>query len=325
MIGRRKALILGAGVYLIGACLCTVANNIEMLLVGRILQGIGVCAAGVMSRAMAKDLCKKKDLPRVLSWISIGMATAPAAAPALGALLYFLCGWRSIFAVLSVVSLLILAHAYWRMRESLKIQNQQKSVHRHFVLFLSLMMHRNLMAFALVAAAIQSAWFCYVVIGPFIFFKTLGLGVNDLAYISLLTAAGVACGGWFSIRFTPKSTPLRLIALGMALCIISGLAMMTFQTQPLHLLSILGPMILFSFGLGVTIPNATSLALENQERQAGTASALIGFTMMGMSTAVTALINALGLQSTTELGAAIALLSAFAISAALLGMHGRAA
>ena len=209
MIGRRKALILGAGVYLIGACLCTVANNIEMLLVGRILQGIGVCAAGVMSRAMAKDLCKKKDLPRVLSWISIGMATAPAAAPALGALLYFLCGWRSIFAVLSVVSLLILAHAYWRMRESLKIQNQQKSVHRHFVLFLSLMMHRNLMAFALVAAAIQSAWFCYVVMGPFIFFKTLGLGVNDLAYISLLTAAGVACGGWFSIRFTPKSTPLR--------------------------------------------------------------------------------------------------------------------
>jgi MFS family permease len=60
-----------------------------MLLVGRILQGIGVCAAGVMSRAIAKDLCKKKDLPRVLSWISIGMATAPAAAPALRALLYF--------------------------------------------------------------------------------------------------------------------------------------------------------------------------------------------------------------------------------------------
>ena len=57
-LGRKKPLLLGLIISFIGCLLCLFAQNIETLLLGRLLQGFGAGACSCLFRAMLRDLFK---------------------------------------------------------------------------------------------------------------------------------------------------------------------------------------------------------------------------------------------------------------------------
>lgn len=101
-IGRRPLVLAGLAVFFAGSLMCSVADNLETLIIGRIIQALGVCAASVLSRAIARDLFDGEVLAKALALIMVAMAAAPGFSPLLGSLLEQTLGWRQTFFCWSV-------------------------------------------------------------------------------------------------------------------------------------------------------------------------------------------------------------------------------
>jgi len=97
--GRKKLVIGGLLVFAAGSALCAYANDLTTLLTGRVVQALGVCAASVLSRAIARDLFEGEALARTLALIMVAMAAAPGFSPLLGSASDSLLGWRATFGI----------------------------------------------------------------------------------------------------------------------------------------------------------------------------------------------------------------------------------
>ena len=54
--GRKPTLLLGFSIAIIGSVLCMMAQNINLLLLGRLIQGMGMGSCAILIRSIAQDL-----------------------------------------------------------------------------------------------------------------------------------------------------------------------------------------------------------------------------------------------------------------------------
>lgn len=84
-LGRRKLLLVGLVGAFLASVLCAVAPSIEILLLGRFLQGSFGAAAIVLSRAVVADLyTSQKAMAKAFSAVIAVQSVAPAIAPVIG-------------------------------------------------------------------------------------------------------------------------------------------------------------------------------------------------------------------------------------------------
>lgn len=103
--GRRPVIFGGIGLYLVGAVMCWMAPTIEMLIFGRIVQGMGAAAPRIVTLALTRDLFEGRRMAQITSFFMTVFMLVPAIAPSVGALIIDWLGWRDIFGVLLVVAL----------------------------------------------------------------------------------------------------------------------------------------------------------------------------------------------------------------------------
>lgn len=120
--GRQWLVLSGLIVFVIGSAICILAANLPQLVIGRIVQALGVCATSVLSRAIARDLFEGDALARTLSLIMVAMAAAPGFSPLLGGVLNNLLGWRATFGVVAGLALLLGIHYLMRLGETHRME-----------------------------------------------------------------------------------------------------------------------------------------------------------------------------------------------------------
>src|SRR6478672_991727 len=97
--GRRRVFILGAGVFTAASLLCAMAPNAELLIVARLLQGIGGALLTPGSLAMIEASFRPADRARAIgAWSGLG-GVATAFGPLLGGYLIGAISWRAIFLI----------------------------------------------------------------------------------------------------------------------------------------------------------------------------------------------------------------------------------
>src|SRR3990167_10551355 len=95
--GRRIVIISGITIFLIGTMICAVATNHTVLLIARLIAGIGAGACGVLNRAIASDCFKGSDLSKAWSYTTTTLVVTLIVAPILGGYVQEVFGWRSNF------------------------------------------------------------------------------------------------------------------------------------------------------------------------------------------------------------------------------------
>src|SRR3954452_14375342 len=100
--GRLPVIIGGLAIFVAGSVVCALAPTLSILVIGRIIQAVGVCASSVLSRAIARDLFSGNELARALSFIMVAMAAAPGFSPLLGGGLDQAFGWRAAFVAVAI-------------------------------------------------------------------------------------------------------------------------------------------------------------------------------------------------------------------------------
>jgi EmrB/QacA subfamily drug resistance transporter len=98
-LGSRRVFFAGLGVFCLGSLLCGVAPSVDLLIAGRVVQGLGAAALLPSSLALLLGAYPGSQRAHVVAlWGGIG-ALAVATGPSLGALLITGFGWRSAFFV----------------------------------------------------------------------------------------------------------------------------------------------------------------------------------------------------------------------------------
>ena len=106
--GRIPTIYAGMGLFAVAACATAIANDMEVLLAARFVQGIGAASAIVISRAVVRDIATGKEAARLMSLMTMIFTVAPVIAPSIGALLVAQWNWRAPLIVIAACGFALL-------------------------------------------------------------------------------------------------------------------------------------------------------------------------------------------------------------------------
>lgn len=289
----RKPILVGGTVLFVLACIgCSLSTTVEQLLVFRFIQGVGACVGPTLARAVARDVFGPVRAARALSLIAMLMALAPAVAPTMGSILMLWLPWPSIFIFLAVygVAMLFLIHIF--LAESLP---QKQSLHPLAIArnFGELLRSPMFMTTTLASGFVYAGLMAYLSSSSFVYIDMLGVPVQYFGFIFLTSVAGYMAGSALSARLSRSYDSERTVLVGAVLAAFAtGCMWLGTFLLPRSVLVLVLPMMFYSAGMGLVLPNAMAIALRPFPHIAGTASAMMGFIQMAISAAATALVGA---------------------------------
>lgn len=98
-LGARTALLVSAGVFLVGTVVAASATSMEQVLVGRALQGLGEGVVSAICFALIPELFPSRLVPKVFGLQAMIWAIAAFGGPAAAGLLTEMVSWRAAFLV----------------------------------------------------------------------------------------------------------------------------------------------------------------------------------------------------------------------------------
>lgn len=275
--GRKKPLLAGLSISLVGCLVCLFAQNIESLLLGRLIQGFGAGACACLFRAILRDVFKGPHLVQYVSYLVIINSAIVPAVPVFGGYLQHYFHWQASFSVLLaytafvlVVVMLALPESHHRAHRG----NLRLSVLRAG--FSVLLKSRLFMGYSICAAFAAGATFAWVTNASVLLMKGAGLSPIIFGWTMLLTSLlPVMFAGWLNPRLIKKIGTSNVLTFAWSVMVISGVLFILFHYfWPFSAFSIIVPASLFLFSSMFVFPNTFTLAFAPFGHIAGLASTL---------------------------------------------------
>ena len=188
LFGRKKILLIGAGIFLIGSVLCGIVTSMEQLIVFRALQGIGAGAVMPITMTIIGDLYSEaKDRAKAQGWMSAVWGVSGVVGPLVGGFLVDSLSWRYIFFLnvpFGILACVMIATSY---KESIKPAKHHIDYPGAIIFSLSTIA----LLYALLTGSSKQNW-------------------GDITIISLLIFAAVS---FIIFLFVEKKSPEPLIPL----------------------------------------------------------------------------------------------------------------
>ncbi|MAZ47453.1 MAG: Bcr/CflA family drug resistance efflux transporter [Halobacteriovoraceae bacterium] len=296
-IGRKKPVYMGGLVFLIGCAISYLSTNLEVMLVGRFLQGLGAASFRIISMAIIRDEYSGVAMAKTLSIVMTVFILVPVLAPTIGQFILFFGPWRYIFLMLFILSILIMIWFSLRQTETLPIENR-KRLSAKFFISATIEIFLNPISFSatFVSGLIFGVMITYISSAQHIFQDIYELGEKfPLFFGSLAFTIGVA--SLLNSKLLNYFGILRLIKFSLIIMSSSSLIFLVYlnlagyQVPPLSVLMIyLG---VFFFCLGLLFGNLNTLALNPMGHIAGFAASIIGSVQSFVSVAVGILVSTL--------------------------------
>ena len=284
--GRRPVLIVGLIVFLLGSLLCTLAPNIELLILGRIVQAAGGTAGMVLARAMVRDVYAQERVASVLATITIAMVVAPMFAPAIGGVLTDLFGWRSNFLFTGVVGLGVIALIIMRLAETHTRPPHHPGVSGMIEGFGLLLRSPIFCAYAFAGSFGLAGFFSFIAAAPYLMVNTLGRPAAEYGVLFIAISLSFMAGNAVTARHSTRLGIDRMIVMGLGTSLCGAALMAVLALAGVFApWSLFGPTAIIAFGNGLAMANLQAGALGVYPQSAGTASGLSGFLQMSVAAA----------------------------------------
>lgn len=277
--GRRTPLIIGLLVYIVAAALAVYAPNFTILLVLRLIQGMGAASTRVISQAVTRDLFKGRAMAEIMSLVHMVFMIVPIIAPSLGQVILFSGPWSSLFWFMAGLGAIVLLWTYVRLPETLAPEGRRSlaisSIIDGFRIVFS---NRIAMSYIFASTFLFSGLMAYVNISQQLYVDVYHLGaLFPLAFAA--TAATMALASFLNSRVVGRFGMRRIAHTGILLYLASAIVML--------ILTMMGPIPLWLFFtligiplfmIGWTVGNMISLAMTPLGSVAGSAAAVLGTT-----------------------------------------------
>ncbi|MFP8965713.1 multidrug effflux MFS transporter [Pokkaliibacter sp. CJK22405] len=278
-IGRKKAIALGYGVFVVGCVLCFTATTYEQMLLGRLLQGTGVAAPRIVTVAVIRDKFEGRVMAQILSYVMSVFILVPAIAPALGQGVMFLGPWQLIFVALLVLA--IAAAVWFMLRQEETLPPERRRPYSFKSVYLAakeVITHPSALGYTLITGAIQGSFLAYLNTSQQTFQVLYGLGEwFPACFAALALAIGMA--SIVNARIVVKYGMRKIIRTALLAetamsLVFLGLALATKGVPPLPAVMVYLMVTLFCTGL--LFGNLNALAMQPLGHIAGMGAAVVG-------------------------------------------------
>ncbi len=319
--GRKKPLYIGLLVYIAASVACIFSTNVDQLIAFRAIQAVGGCAAGVAAFSIVRDIFPVKDIAKVFSSFMLVISASPIIAPSAGGLASIAWGWQSIFVILIVLSVVIVALVYFVLPLSNSgdpsFSLMPKDIIRSFV---DVFKDPQFFTYALSGGIAFAGIFVFVSTSPFLYMKVYGLSEKQYSGLFALLVGGMIMVSQSNrlllARFTSETLMSWAVFLQFFMSIVLlAIALLDLQTFYVHTSMIF----LFLTTVGIILPNSSALSLAPFSTNTGTASSLLGTLQFGFGAAASFVVSIYTTTSSLPMTVTMAVCSSCALAALLIG------
>ena len=277
--GRKPIVYIGFFVFIIASIICVTTKNFEVMLFGRVLQGIGLASPRTMTIAMVRDTYSGDYMAKILSFVVMTFILVPVIAPSLGQFIMNHYHWKTIFIFNAGFGVLVILWFWLRQAETLKEKHRIKyrlSIFRTgTIAFFKI---KSAIIYTLLSGLITGSFMVYLSTSQRIFEKQYNLKEEfPLIFASLAISVGLSTftNSQLVIRFGMRN----IVKIAMiSFVFISSIFILIFNSGNNPSIEILiGFFALQFFTIGFLFGNLRALAMEPMGHIAGIGSALNGF------------------------------------------------
>ncbi|MCO5064413.1 MAG: multidrug effflux MFS transporter [Rhizobiaceae bacterium] len=281
-LGRRPVTIAFMAIYTMASLAALFAPGIGVLIAARFVQGIGAAAGIAMSRAIVRDLFNHDQAARIMNLIATILAIGPALAPTIGGLTMKFFGWHAIFFVMAVAGGALVLMTIFGIRETVERDLGRISPRALLASYASLLKSPYFMTASLTNAGATGAIYALATMLPFVMMNRVGLTPTQFG-LAMLMQSGSFIVGSLTLRWLMRRwSPAALVPLGLTLVGLASIAFVTLpRIWPPSFATVMVPLAFYAFGVAFIVSVMTMAAMAPFGRNAGAASALLGFMQMG--------------------------------------------
>lgn len=281
-IGRKPVALWGAFLFTVGSYVCWVSMDLDTLLIGRFLQGLGSCAGAIISSAAVRDSYPVEKIEITYAKINAAFALAPALGPVIGAIVDDHYGWHANMLILLILGFLLFATLFFFFPEThVPDKAQQLLPKRVYITYTKLFRHADFLPAIFINGIAIGVVYTSLTEAPALVTDTLGLPSSWIAVVAIAILIAFITGSLIGVYLEKKISPKQIMQIGLFLILASSILLATAGfLKFIFLWGLLLPIMLSFVGIALIVPNAVATAMRPFEHIAGAASAMTGFSQM---------------------------------------------
>ncbi|WP_298775389.1 multidrug effflux MFS transporter [uncultured Shewanella sp.] len=317
--GRLRIIFSSITIFTIGSIICTLSTNINMLIMGRIVQAIGACGMMVSAFAIVRDLFSGDDCAKVYSFLNSTIALSPILAPIIGGYIEHWFNWRITFAALASISLMILLSVSITLNETLPMTKRTTMSTGLLKTYAHIFSNQTFFIFTMCASCGFAGFLTFFSSSSYIIISLLHITPDHFGFYFASLGIVFFIGSFISGFAAKKIGTFNTVFLGAILMTLSGLLMIGWYLYfGLSLFGFMGPMMLMGLGGAMLLGAGAGGAIEPFGEMAGTASALFGCCEFVFAFLISTFVLQWKVTSTLPLGLTLIILGCLATALCLM-------
>lgn len=291
--GRKPVIYMGFALFIGASFICTTSTTLEMMIFGRLLQGVALSAPRTISIAIVRDSFSGDTMARIMSFVTVIFILVPAIAPALGQLLLETYGWKSIFYNQVIMAILVSIWFYFSQEETLRDENRITFNYKILINGTKeFIKHRQATVYTVILGFITGSFLVFLSTAQEIFAGQYQM-VDEFPYLFASIAIAVGISTFLNGIFVVKTGMKNLINISTLLFTLVPLIYLILfygDTNP-NIYYLLAFFIMQFFTLGFLFGNLSAIAMEPLGHIAGIGAAISGFVSTVIAVPIAAFIG----------------------------------
>ncbi|WP_301007823.1 MULTISPECIES: multidrug effflux MFS transporter [Helicobacter] len=274
--GRKKPLYIGIALFIVASFACISFDSVDSFIFWRFLQALGGCAGVVIARAIINDNFALKEAASAFALMMVVSSLAPMLAPVFGGFLLDFFSWKSIFATLFALGILLFVLIIFGIQEKESVQRVKPEFKVVLVNYFHILQDRRFRIYILSSSLVMATIFAYITGSSFIFREYFGLSEKTYGILFGVNALSFMIFANINARIVRKYSPYAVLPY--AFVMMFGVALVLLVGGWLDLGFLPFEILLFlMLGMnGFIVPNTTTLAMARFKQMSGSASAILG-------------------------------------------------
>ena len=278
-IGRKPSFYIGMVVFIVGCLMCNFAQSFEMMIAGRIVQGIGASGPRIIPMALIRDEYEGRSMARIMSLIMMVFILVPMLAPLLGQVVIYYADWRAIFTCFLVLAVVLLFWFALRQPETLVVEKRKPfNVETILAGFKEVLKNRIALGYTASIGMVSGAFVAYLATAQPILQEQYELGLKFPAYFAVMSLS-IGIASYLNSKLVMK-WGMRLLSSWSLILIIAASTCFAlylyFSGEEPSLWLFMVYLVVVLFFNGILFGNMTSMAMEPLGHIAGVGAAVVG-------------------------------------------------
>lgn len=284
--GRRAIMLAGLAITVLGCIISAWSGSFALYMLGRALEGSGIAISSPIGRSILVDVLDKKELVGTIAIATILCAIQPFFAPMIGYHISSWLGWRFVFILLAITSLILFLGSMFLLPETHQHRKKETTLLTTLRIYLMLLRDKAFFGYMLSYQFLNCSFIAYYTALPFWMVHQLNIPEQYYVYLSAFPVACYVCSILLSKKLSSKWSNEKIIQYIVVLFFFFLIIMIPFSVmQPLTVMRLMVIICCHALIAGAMSAQSNAVLMDRVRAYAGVASGLIS-TMLYLTLAL---------------------------------------